>query len=1073
MVALLVILLPIVIYYSHGRRYDRVRPNTAQTEPPIEPPTTPDSDSSDSDSDSESQKIDSPLSDFKLFGFMDRPVVELLSAHVRSRQCKPGEIILEMDWEGRVDRSLYIVQSGQVELCVWSGDRSEDENAVVSAINDLADKRKDSKQITHLVGPGGTVSSLFSILSVFADCCGGRAKSETMDTTRKAVSATAVTDTTLTVIPEEAFIELAKTYPAEAAHITSVVLTRFQRVTFVSLYRYLGLAKELAAVERDINTEIFCTEISSEEASDEMLKELAVKTILKRLNLNSTLSESLTVSLLPMIMIHDYTGNNGIIEHAANCPGLVMVLSGSCHGMVNNTIISTTNRGGVCGTLAAFLGHSSFVDLVAGEEGAKVAILSRSGVQLLIKSHPQIMFGLAGRLLSRLSPLVKSIDLLVEWRHVKAGRPLFHKDDPFTSIMVVLHGRLWNHHKRLQYRQGDLIGASVWLVGAKHHRSTVIAQRDCELACLPCGLFDVMAQAFPTMAVNMARRFAIRAGSDDGDLISDDRKQGPKRRQDIRTVAIIPLTADDCEQSREFAESLCRTISRAHQEAAIILDSQSVIAALGRGAFSRMAKLRLYEYLNQQEDANRLVLLLGDANLRSVWTRQCCRQADTVLFVTEYTTDPDLVVSVGAEERRLVRSIKSQLLGAQKRELVFLHNSRLCQPGTTFKWLSPRPWIGMHHHVYMVSDGDCHNPDLQNIGLRNRVKRTLQFRPLTLPRASAVPTDDIGRVARHLLGKAVGVVLSGGGARGAAHVGVLRALCEAGIPVDVIGGTSMGAFVGALYASDADWLTLPSRIRYFCIRAGSIWRQLGDLTWPYCAWFTGHSLNRALWKLFGEWMIDDLWLPYFCVTTDISTSRKCVHRTGTRADDFVWRFVRASMSLSGLVPPVCDRHGHMHVDGGYVSTVPVEVLYDNADLDQMLQFNVGTVVVVDVSALIVDPGRFKIGDAVSGFWPALKRMVGVSTDVPNLAEIQTRIAFVSSDSANHHLRNLKDPSLFLIQPPVQHLSFLDFSSHATVSKMGYEEAKKQLDEWRREGRVLPTMYSGLDGEEEKRRRRSL
>ncbi len=91
---------------------------------------------------------------------------------------------------------------------------------------------------------------------------------------------------------------------------------------------------------------------------------------------------------------------------------------------------------------------------------------------------------------------------------------------------------------------------------------------------------------------------------------------------------------------------------------------------------------------------------------------------------------------------------------------------------------------------------------------------------------------DFHRLARRLCGKSIGLVLGGGGARGIAQVGIIRALEEAGIPIDMVGGTSIGAFIGALYARDADAVPMYGRAKKFAGRMGSIWRFALDLTYP-------------------------------------------------------------------------------------------------------------------------------------------------------------------------------------------------------------------------------------------------
>ena len=98
--------------------------------------------------------------------------------------------------------------------------------------------------------------------------------------------------------------------------------------------------------------------------------------------------------------------------------------------------------------------------------------------------------------------------------------------------------------------------------------------------------------------------------------------------------------------------------------------------------------------------------------------------------------------------------------------------------------------------------------------------------------------SDFARLARRICGKSLGLILGGGGARGLAHLGVIQALNEAEIPIDMIGGTSIGAFVGGLYAREGDMLTSAARAKHFCSRMSNLWRLLSDLTYPIVAYTT-------------------------------------------------------------------------------------------------------------------------------------------------------------------------------------------------------------------------------------------
>merc|ERR550519_1093358 len=86
--------------------------------------------------------------------------------------------------------------------------------------------------------------------------------------------------------------------------------------------------------------------------------------------------------------------------------------------------------------------------------------------------------------------------------------------------------------------------------------------------------------------------------------------------------------------------------------------------------------------------------------------------------------------------------------------------------------------------------------------------------------------------------------------------------------------------------------------------------------------FTGAGFNSSIEGVFGDRQIEDLWIPYFAITTDISNSQQRVHRSGS-----LWRYVRASMSLSGYLPPLCDpKDGHLLLDGGYTNSLPADIM---------------------------------------------------------------------------------------------------------------------------------------------------
>lgn len=211
-----------------------------------------------------------------------------------------------------------------------------------------------------------------------------------------------------------------------------------------------------------------------------------------------------------------------------------------------------------------------------------------------------------------------------------------------------------------------------------------------------------------------------------------------------------------------------------------------------------------------------------------------------------------------------------------RKELVLLHAERFVQPGTTRPWLrvsvcrlvsrliiahrlssnQNRPWIHAHHHVEMVGATPEQHRDVTDpaavVALRKiaaRVEYQISKYKKTNPRPIPQRTpalSDFARLARRLCGRSIGVVLGGGGARGISHIGVLRALSERNIPVDMIGGTSIGAFIGGLYAKEGDLVSTFGRAKRFSGRMSTLWRILTDLTYPTVAYTTGESLTFGL-----------------------------------------------------------------------------------------------------------------------------------------------------------------------------------------------------------------------------------
>ena len=174
---------------------------------------------------------------------------------------------------------------------------------------------------------------------------------------------------------------------------------------------------------------------------------------------------------------------------------------------------------------------------------------------------------------------------------------------------------------------------------------------------------------------------------------------------------------------------------------------------------------------------------------------------------------------------------------------------------------------------------------------------------------------NLARVASILSGRAVGLALGGGGARGYAHIGVVAALRGLGIPIDMVGGTSMGAVIAAQVALGLSREELINLNLRFMSR-----KPFAQYTIPMLALLNARRLQEGMQMAVGETQIKDLWINCFAISVNLTTTEMVVHDRGP-----VWEAVRASVSLPGILPPFV-RGSHLLVDGGVINNLPGDVM---------------------------------------------------------------------------------------------------------------------------------------------------
>jgi NTE family protein len=376
-------------------------------------------------------------------------------------------------------------------------------------------------------------------------------------------------------------------------------------------------------------------------------------------------------------------------------------------------------------------------------------------------------------------------------------------------------------------------------------------------------------------------------------------------------------------------------------------------------------------WFNEVEARRDYIIFVADEGM-SPWTRQCIGQADTLILLVDSRDEPRPWFSLA-----LAGGAGAEL---QQVELVVQHR-RLVRPGVAKRWLAECP-ATQHHHIRSAAD--------------------------------------IQRLARLLTGNAVGIVLSGGGARGFAHIGVIKALREAGISIDLCGGTSIGSIIASGVAAEWNNAQLVERFRRTFVERN----PLGDYTLPLISLSSGRRVSRLLRSEVGEIDIEDLALPFFCVSADLVTSDMVVHRSGA-----LWRCLRASVAIPGILPPVFMKH-QILVDGGAANRLPVDV---------MRSFGRGRVIGVDVGS---ETSLANCDDVDELSILARLRLVR-NGRAPNILQL---LLSAGSISAKRVTAANREQSSILLTPDLEGIDMLDWRAFDRAIDAGYRSTVARIDE---------------------------
>ena len=378
------------------------------------------------------------------------------------------------------------------------------------------------------------------------------------------------------------------------------------------------------------------------------------------------------------------------------------------------------------------------------------------------------------------------------------------------------------------------------------------------------------------------------------------------------------------------------------------------------------------EWFSNVERDHDFVLYVAEASETS-WKALVSRQGDRLFRVADGTTAPQPAPDAASSETLQAQSLV---------DLILIHPAECPAPVNGEAWLNA-------------------------------------LNPARLFHARTGNAADADRLARVLAGQSVGLVLSGVGARAYAHIGAIRALQERGVPIDFIGGVSMGAIIGAGVAMGWDDPELERRIRKAFVETS----PLDDIAFPIIAMTHGVKVRDRLAEHFGDRNIADLWLPFFCVSTNLTTGAYQLHRSG-----LVREALRASLSLPGVLPPVTMGKDVL-VDGAVVKNFPADI---------MRSIQLGPIVGVDVGR-----GRsIEAADVASS--PTLWRWLlsGEWRRGPPIVSVLIRAATVRSGAELILAHQAAD---VLIQPDVDDIEIRDWKAFDPAVELGYHATSDVLD----------------------------
>ncbi|GAB3959406.1 patatin-like phospholipase family protein [Spirosoma harenae] len=593
--------------------------------------------------------------------------------------------------------------------------------------------------------------------------------------------------------------------------------------------------------------------------------------------------------------------------------------------------------------------------------------------------------------------MLTMLEPMLEWVEISGGDILFRQHDTGDSLYFVISGRLQayvtdergRHQVIGEIVRGETVGEMAIFTGDPRS-ATIVALRDTVLVKLSQHAFENVIAAYPAVSMNVTKLIINRLRTSQG------QRKAIKKPINICVLGLHEDPEESISLAARFTSALSPLL---HQKGAtFVVSSDEVDAYFNQPGFAQvdkqtpMAYRQLTQWLDDQESQHEFVLYVTDpfqpGEPLPEWTRRCLRQADEILLLADARKEPDLT-------RIEIQYLTNELRAGVPHTLLLLHPSDTAHPRRTADWLALRPAVKSHYHI---------RPELGR---------------------------DMARLARILSGTSVGLVLAGGGAKGFAHIGVLRALQEWGIPIDYVGGTSVGALVAATFSFDE---AIEPTTRH--LRKAAHFNPTKDYNFlPFISLIRGRRIEQMIQTCISDFTgnrnpdIEDSWLTFFALSSNYTQAREEVHTRGAMV-----KYLLATSAIPGVFPPVIDGNDLL-VDGGSFNNFPSDV---------MSRFGVGKIIGVDLS---IDKPRKMTMEQMPSPSALLRDRFRSKRQrkfrLPSLMSIILNATLLYSSARRNE--NIQYTDLYF-NPDVSRYGIMNWSSYDSIVQKGYEHALTVLNQ---------------------------